>query len=514
VKVHEELLILNRKLTRVSDEKKVRVVILTAFPVEFEAVVSRLDDVKEVVHRAGTIYSVGTYQGDTTWKAAVAEVGAGNPRTAHETERAIQLFHPEVAIFVGVAGGLKDVGLGDVVASTKVYGFESGKVGHEFLARPEVHTSAYALEQRCRAQSRKAAWLKARRNSPSDSPRAFVGPIAAGSSVIASTEAALYQFLRRSYGDALAVEMEGYGFTEAVRACHPVQAVVIRGISDLVDGKSEADAGGSQEKASENAAAYAFDVLDAFFKAQDMEEAKATPRSDRSTAASRKNLLLGDQFLTAVAVTEKGEGRTIVLTADSGEQAAILQQMTKARGTHVPFAYKNSGGTVKVLSIVCQSDDTGERWTVELQDVPARREMEASLGIEGRTYSIAELAGMRAQRILLNRKFPEGQRSLINTLEIFISGSGGSASGLDIAQSPLVKLFRSSSWEMGEFISRARLVAVFYLLATGTVDSIFDLTLEPTASHQVKVLMRGARFPYRGATQQDPVTVDGILELS
>ncbi|WP_201800546.1 FxSxx-COOH system tetratricopeptide repeat protein [Myxococcus xanthus] len=239
---------------------------MTALQVEFRAVRSHLKEAHEKTHPEGTVYEQGHFHGQSgTWEVLLVEVGAGNTRTAFETERAIQFFLPEVVLFVGVAGGLKDVSIGDVVFAPKVYGYESGKETEQFEPRPDVGESSYPLEQRARAIARRDDW-KSRIPAPPPSaePRALPGPIAAGEKVVASTRSEQFQRLRRQYGDAVAVEMEGRGFLIATRANRGVDALVIRGISDCIDAKAAADATGSQELASQHASAFAFELLATF----------------------------------------------------------------------------------------------------------------------------------------------------------------------------------------------------------------------------------------------------------
>lgn len=244
-----------------------RAVILTALPIEYLAVRTHLSNLQEEMHPQGMIYEQGTFAANgQTWEVGIAEVGAGNAGAAVEAERAIAHFKPDVLLFVGIAGGIKDVAIGDVIAATKVYGYESGKVESQFFTRPTIGQSTYAFVQRARSEARKGEWLQRLSNVPKSQPRVFVAPIAAGEKVIASRESDLYQFLRSSYNDAIAVEMEGFGFLSAAFAYPNIQSIVIRGISDLIDNKSVADSHtGTEEerqaRASQHASTFAFELL-------------------------------------------------------------------------------------------------------------------------------------------------------------------------------------------------------------------------------------------------------------
>jgi nucleoside phosphorylase len=243
-----------------------RAVILTALPVEYLAVRNHLTNLQEEMHPQGTIYERGNFVANgQSWEVGIAEVGAGNAGAAVEAERAIAYFKPDILFFVGIAGGIKDVEIGDVVAATDVYGYELGKAEEQqFFTRPKAGKSAYALVQRAKSEARKGEWLQRLANSPTSQPRVFVAPIAAGEKVIASRQSDVFRFLRASYNDAIAVEMEGFGFLSAAFAYPDIKAIVIRGISDLIDGKND-DAiepeDVRQAKASHHASAFAFEIL-------------------------------------------------------------------------------------------------------------------------------------------------------------------------------------------------------------------------------------------------------------
>ncbi len=245
-------------------------VILTALPVEYQAVRAHLADLQEEIHPEGTVYERGIFIAhNQSWEVGLVETRMGIARAAFEAGRAIDYFKPSIVFFVGVAGGLREVNIGDVVAATKVYGYESGKASNSFQPRPEIGLSTYRMIQRAQAVARNQQWIRWIKPAPQQPPLAKVAPIAAGDKVINSIKSPVWKLLKQSYGDALAVEMEGYGFLQAVHGNPHMEALIVRGISDLIEGKSEADAAGSQELAACHASAFAFEVLSKLKLSQD-----------------------------------------------------------------------------------------------------------------------------------------------------------------------------------------------------------------------------------------------------
>jgi nucleoside phosphorylase len=232
-----------------------RAIVLTALEVEYSAVAEHLADLEPRPHK-GTQYEHGVIEMDEArWEILIAEIGPGNSSAAQEAERAINHFQPDLALFVGVAGGLKDVEVGDVVASDQVYSYHSGKAAETFKPRPKGGSARYDAVQIARTTRR--AWNNTRKGRDG---HAWVGPLAAGEAVVASKNAPTYRLLKRNYGDALAVEMEGAGFLLACER-NNVPALILRGISDLVEGKEASDKSGSQALASKHAAMFMRELL-------------------------------------------------------------------------------------------------------------------------------------------------------------------------------------------------------------------------------------------------------------
>jgi nucleoside phosphorylase len=244
-------------------------VLVTTFNAESLAVTEHLaEPVQERQHHEerGTLYEIGTFTGrHGAWTVAVAEIGPGNSTAGAEVERAHAAFAPDVVLLVGVAGGVKDLGLGDVVAADAVYDYESGKDTDDgYLPRIKTQSSSHRLLQHARLVARHAQWQQRIRPAgpPTPPPQAVVKPVAAGGMLVAGARSRSADLLRRYCSDAVAVEMEGYGFLRGAYLNHAAEALVVRGVSDLLSGKDQVNDERWQPAAARHAAAFAFALLD------------------------------------------------------------------------------------------------------------------------------------------------------------------------------------------------------------------------------------------------------------
>ncbi|WP_197288485.1 5'-methylthioadenosine/S-adenosylhomocysteine nucleosidase [Nocardia sp. NRRL S-836] len=247
---------------------------LTALEVEYAAVRAHLSGIAPHHHPSGTLFEVGTACGQ---EIALALTGMGNSGAATMTERAITEFAPDVVMFVGVAGGLRDwLELGEVVVASRVYGYHGGReTEHGFLARPRAWDIPHHVEQIARALARGGDWCP-------DPPEVHFEPIAAGEVVLNSTRSPLAKQIHRNYNDAVAVEMESAGVANAAHLHMATPSVTVRGISDLVDDKDLTDRQGWQPRAAANAAAFAVALAGALTHPR-RSQRKAPPVGDSFT---------------------------------------------------------------------------------------------------------------------------------------------------------------------------------------------------------------------------------------
>jgi nucleoside phosphorylase len=201
--------------------------------------------------------------------------GRGNFVTAADqaSERAIlqliaetfpsdQILTKESRPVVGDVTTLQHLWVVDPLDGTNNFRFGRSYAA-DFRPRPAVENTSYRMEQLARAVARSDQWLKRiRKRHPdqSEDPQAHVGPIAAGEQVVAHERSEIYRIIRQTYGDALVVEMEGYGTLAAARLPQ-IDAIVIRSVSDNVIDKTKCDGEGWQPIAAHMASVFAFELL-------------------------------------------------------------------------------------------------------------------------------------------------------------------------------------------------------------------------------------------------------------
>lgn len=230
-------------------------------------------DVTENPQADGAVYLTVDFAGAAVdWTVHAAMTEQTNAAAASGAASAVMTYRPHIILFVGIAGSVADdVQLGDVVAADVVVDYEVGKAkpakGNQpsvYEPRPLQQRSSFGLLQWAgivRTDSRWRERIVEYNPKLIGEPNVHTEPIAAGSKVVADSESDVAQLIRQTAPRAVAVEMEGAGFLGAVHRFSDVDGLLVRGISDLVDGKSQSDGEGWRHQAVANASAFVFELL-------------------------------------------------------------------------------------------------------------------------------------------------------------------------------------------------------------------------------------------------------------
>ena len=240
------------------------VVLCAALDSEYEAIGEHIPGPVVEEEDRGTLFAITALPTvHATWKVVLVLTERDNTPAALQVERAIARYQPQVVLFVGVAGGRRDARIGDVVAASVIYNYEAGlDTDAGLLTRIKTLPSSFRLVQQAHAVVREKRWMLRVKPTPPAAPlTAFVRPLAAGTKVVAGGASQTGRLIEANGGDAQAVEMEGFGVLYAAYANKKVDALVIRGISDLLGGKNKIADRSAQPAAARHAAAFAFEIL-------------------------------------------------------------------------------------------------------------------------------------------------------------------------------------------------------------------------------------------------------------
>jgi hypothetical protein len=110
-----------------------------------------------------------------------------------------------------------------------------------------------------------------------------------------------------------------------------VEALVIRGISDMVEGKTVADRGGSQELASAHAAAFAFQVLANFQPEERFSYREAKPTVGPTQYNIAGDYVEGDKVMGNKVVREGNSGQPPQMAVSNSRRSFYEGQLARKR---------------------------------------------------------------------------------------------------------------------------------------------------------------------------------------
>lgn len=247
------------KRARQSEFAATNVVVFTPIEVEFRAVADMMIEHRHYYDaQFGVSYQLGTLPGyERRLRIALRLGGKEEIEATKVVYQIMQLCQPKVLILFGTAGTLKGHQVGDIIIGKVGYSYEVGRVmDGATYSSPRVGWASPRLVALANRLQREEEQWHPYLPFPNQKPTVKTGPIVSGNKVLQSLTAPLIRQIRERFDDALAVEMEAYGFFDAANAYPGVEAINIRGVADYLADKKVANKQGSKEIAVGQAAAF------------------------------------------------------------------------------------------------------------------------------------------------------------------------------------------------------------------------------------------------------------------
>lgn len=254
--------------------------ILTVIKEEFEEVASILGANENLPN---TPYYVRKLKTSKSYDVVLKKLsGRGNIVSATGTRDFLEDFRPHYILLVGIAGGVKGPDhpqLADVVVADFVEGYEMRKLSDgqsrkrmETYDHPGYRLKNFIAEPTANSADWQRRKIKRRPSGSKYKETVVFGNLIYGEKILGNDEDAYQKTVFEEFDNAAAVDMESGGVARAVYEARSTkhynpQYLVIRGISDFVNGSSNAATRQKWKRyAAHVAGAFAAEVTDELIK--------------------------------------------------------------------------------------------------------------------------------------------------------------------------------------------------------------------------------------------------------
>lgn len=218
-------------------------------------------------------------------------------------------------------------------------------------------------------------------------------------------------------------------------------------------------------------------------------------RSAQSISNSGAWVLLNDQFFLTESVNTESDQSVIlqILSADLLQEAALrhLQPEKNYHKKQISYAYQNEASLMQVESVLPKSVKGKTTFVLTLKPF---QQAQGNSFMDMTTfsgYSPEKIAELRARLLLLNETPPTSQNNYeLSMLNSYIKGHD---SVIKAENCIFIELWTKLKSKPQNFLKNARLLAVYYLKMTHTVEHILELKLTLLKNNTLSVHFCGQR---------------------